>query len=304
MTFRLLLPLVLLLLSAAGCTRVEPAQTPVVARSASAFSLWRSRVADRFTRDEWKEFDAVLQELRLQIMGDRAATGSEAIEAELHRRIDGHTFQAVLKRGLEAKQLRLDGMRVGLQQALETNAWLVTKPGDGGSAQYLAELRARQQQRLAGVLGELAATDARLVALGGNALPPSRAAAAPATSPAPLARAEARRQITAMIEESRTSAQMIHGLWPLQIDRDGASMTEEERADFQSQRAAAEADGQVAIPVRLRGRWWIFVAKPATPEFPTFVTENLTAVDRQEITAQWLELQAELWARRSAAKSL
>ena len=299
----LLLVITGLSLLGSGCLRSDPHQIRIVAKSAWAFGNWRSREAGSLTLDQWREFDAMIQEIRLRIMGERKATGSVAIDQAMRERIDGRTVGEALRLGCEAKQLRFDRLRVELQQAVHANAWLVTRPGDRESAEYIADFRQRQLQRLDGIVAEFAATEKRLVELDGSPLPPGRAAAMPAVSPAPLSRTEARQHIAQMFQEKRGAAQFKFGPYPLKIDREGAGMPEAERATFLRQRAEAEGAGRVVIPVWLKPRWWLYEGAERSPQFPAFVTANLSAADRREIAGWWQDLQAEIWARRAAKDS-
>lgn len=283
-----------------GCAPEDRHQIRVEARSDAAFASWRAKVDPRFRLDDWREFDAILQELRLEIMAKRQASGHDAIEAALRTLIDGRTFGEVLRRGYEAKSVRVDRERADLQQVLHTNAWLVTKPGDRSSSDYLAGLRERQQRRLAGVLADQAAAEKRIVELGGKVPAPSRAAEAPPADPPPLSAAEGRQHFAAMLGETRTTALLRLGSAPLTIDREGAGLPEDERAEFLQRRATAAAAGRITLAVRLHDRWWTYEGPAAGPELPAFVTAHFTTADREEVTRQWQDLQAELWARRSA----
>ena len=245
-------------LGVSGCTRTEPHLTPVVATSDQAMASWRSRVDGRFTLDEWREFDAMIQEVRLRVRSEGEATGHDPIEDAMHRRVHGRTFRDVLKLGYESRLQRLEQDRIAMQQVLHTNSWLVTKPGDRESPRYLEGLRQRQQQRLDSILAEMETANQRLIALGGKWQPAVVAAVESPATPFPLKREDGRREIAAMIGEIRGAALMKFGAWPLSIDRDGARLPDDERAAFMRQRAAAEAEGRKMVPVRLKGRWWIY----------------------------------------------
>lgn len=154
------------LFAAAGCTRGDPRAAPIPAATAGEFSRWRVRTADRLTAEEWREFDAMLQEVRLRIMAERAASGSEAIEAELRTRIAGLTPHEVLVLGYQSRLRRLREEGAGLVRALEQNSRLMTKPGDTASERYLDDFSRRQMERFERVERETEATEARLRALG------------------------------------------------------------------------------------------------------------------------------------------
>jgi hypothetical protein len=287
----------------AGCSRGDPHLQPIDAHSDSAFAMWRMNAADHFTTDEWREFDAALQELRLEIMGGRDASGREAIEELLRARVNGHSYRDILVRAYRAKLQRLRPTRQALKSAVDGNALLVTKPGDTDSAKHLEELGARQQERLAKLDAEIDATEQRLIALGALSaaeLAEQNATRSREVAPAALSREEALAQIKSMMEEHRAVMLMKFAPWPVKIDHDGATLAGAARDEFREHRAAAATNGHVVIAVRLRSRWWIYDAPPEMPTFSRAAMTNLTEDDRREIMTKWLDLQAELWARQQA----
>lgn len=297
-------PLLVLAFLVGACSRGDPHAAPIGAADRGALAKWRMIAADRFTREEWREFEAALQELRLQVMAHREATGSEAIDDAVCRRIDGRTFREVLVLGCESKLERLEPVRNELKTALDTNALLVTQPGDREAQKHLEGFRQRQGERLAKLDAELSAAEERLAALGGR--PAGRTARAQPrdVSTAPLPRVEAKAQITELIENQRAAAILKYGAWPVKFDYEGAELPESDRAEFQARRAGAAGLRHAVIAVRVRGRWWIYDAPVGSPGFTTVVTENLTDADRREIEMRWSTLQAEIWARRQASEQL
>ena len=138
---------------------------------------------DRLSAEQWREFDAMIQEIKLRVMADKEATGSEGVEAAMRGRIHGRTFQEVLAMGYEFKLQRLEADRVELARAMDMNAQLITKPGDKASADPLETLRQRQQARLDRLIAEIAELERRLKDLGG---PRGAADAPPDAPPLPL----------------------------------------------------------------------------------------------------------------------
>lgn len=292
----------------AGCNRGDPHALPIEAASASGLGRWRIKAADRFTREEWREFDAVLQEIRLRVTAERQASGSEAVQEAMCSRIHGLTFREVLVLGHEATLLRLRPVRDELKRAVDTNALLVTKPGDRASASYLENLGARQMERLEKIDAEIALARRRLAELG--AAKPEGASGADEikkssdAAPPVLTRTEAMEHVAQMMREHREAGRLKFGAWPVKLDRDGSSLPETERAEFMARRAAAATKGRVVIAVRLRNRWWIYESAAESPSFARSVTENLTEADRRAIEEMWWSLQAELWARGEAQEQL
>jgi hypothetical protein len=303
-----LLLLAVAIAAVAGCERADPHASLVEATSGSGLGRWRIQAGERFTREEWREFDAALQELRLRVMAERQASGSEAVQEAMCSRINGLTFREVLVLGHEATLLRLRPVRDELKRAVDTNALLVTKPGDRASASYLENLSARQTERLEKIDAEIALARRRLVELG--AAKPEDASGADEikkssdAAPPALTRAAAMEHVAQMIHEQREAGRLKFGAWPVKLDRVGSSLPDRERADFTKRRAAAAANGRVAIAVRLRNRWWIYEGAAESPSFSGSVTANLTGVDRRAIDEMWWSLQAELWARREAQEPL
>lgn len=309
---RILVVVICAALVLGACGRTEPLATPVSATSMSGLGRWRIKQANRFTLEEWREFDAALQEIRLRVMADREASGSEAVEEAMCARINGRSVREVLVLGYEGRFARLQPVRDELKRSLEGNALLVTKPGDRASASYLDTLRGRQEEQLRKTEAEIAVAVQRLEALGARA--PVKEAASASTSAmanagvkdasAGLPRDEAREQIKQMLSEQRQLFLLKYGPWPVKIDRTGAALTGADRAAFEAARAAAPNKGHVVIAVHLRERWWIYDGPAESPTFSKTVTANLTVADRREIEELWSTLKAETWARRTAQEEL
>lgn len=285
-----------------SCQRGDPQARPLEAANPGRLATWRMKMAESFRPEEWREFDAALQEIRLRIMADREASGSEAIEAALCRRIDGRTFREVLILGDENKLARLDPVRRELKSAIDGNAKLVTKPGDDASAKYLDGYRARQEERLTKVDAEIAEAEQRLAAIGGPEwaakIAERQKTTAHAVAAAVLSRDEALDEIKTLLRAQHDAALLKYGGWPIKIERSAAGVPEENRADFVARQTAAATNGHVVLAMHLRERWWIYDDTTPPPTFSSSVLTNLTEADRQQIAEWWQNFHGELWARR------
>jgi hypothetical protein len=116
--------------------------------------------------EEWREFDAMLQELRLRIMSNREATGHDAIESALRSKINGATFREVLIVGLQAKIARLAGERDGVRRVMNGNAHRVGILEKFGDSAEFENARARQEKRLLAIDDEVRAAKRRLAEFG------------------------------------------------------------------------------------------------------------------------------------------
>ena len=295
----LCLSLLLVGLSSLSCTRPDPLTARVAAHDGAALARWRSQGAARFTGFDWREFDDALQEIRLGVMLGGHASGREPVESSLCGQVHGLTVREVLVLGHTAAFQRLERECADLQNFADANAWLVTKPGDAASANHLSAFRARQQQRLEHAKAGIENARRRIAALGGS-LEPSAPPPVSVTAQ-PLAREAARDEVQRMIHKLRAVGLLRFGAWPIRFDPEGARLPAELRAEYARQSAAARTAGRSITAVRHRGRWWIYDAACAPPDFPPFVTANLTAADRAEIGRDWVHLQAELWTREAAA---
>lgn len=281
-----------------GCNRGDPHQVAVEATSPATLAKWRMKMSDRFTRDEWREFEAALQDVRLRVMADREASGSAAVEEAMCGRINGHTLREVLAMGYGARLTRLRPVRDELKKAVEGNELIVTKPGDRESVRYLETLRERQLERLRKTEAEIAAAEQRLAALGGGA---AKVDAGESRLPErKLTREKALEEIRQLMRDQVDAAVMKYGAWPMKMDRDGAALAGADREDFLARRKAAKENGHTVIALRLRNRWWIFDEKVELPGFSKQVLGTLTEADRKEILEEWAGVQAVIWARKTA----
>ena len=296
---RALLTAVCLCVAGAGCARVEPLHSTIAAEDEASFSAWQRHVAAQFPTELQQEFADALQEMRYNISGMQEAFGHDAIQAALCKRIHAHTVSEVLLLGYDLKLKRLKSERDLLQQAINTNAHLITKPGDDSAASDLEHTRVQQQQRLDADNSEIQRVEGRVLAYGG-ASPSRDANAAPAAPLDTTPRGDALKQIAVMLQERRDASILKYGGWPVKIDRDGRGLNDDEHRDFLAKKTAGETRGQIVIPIRIKGHLMFFEGSSQAPTLPAFIVSNLTAADRRKFEEDWGNLDAELWARKEA----
>lgn len=159
-----------------GCRPSEPTEAVVSARSPIGFSMWQSRFATEASPELRQSLEAALQEIRLKVMGDREASGGEAIDAALREKIDGRPVREVLQRGWESRLHRLVPEHAALKDVITLNATLQTRPGDVASENHLVEVYRKQTARLEALAREIEAAERALAPLvkrtGRRLLPP------------------------------------------------------------------------------------------------------------------------------------
>ncbi len=159
-----------------GCQPRELAERVVTARSPIVFSIWQSRWAADAPPELRRTFEAALQDIRLQIMADREASGSEAVDAALRAKIDGRPVREVWQLGCESRLRRLRPQLAELERVIALNSLLQTRPGDDASEKYLVEVYRKQSARLEELSREIQAAEAELAPLlqrsGRRLLPP------------------------------------------------------------------------------------------------------------------------------------
>lgn len=283
----------------AGCERVEPHAVRIVAPDAPGLARWRRSVATRYSGAEWREFDGALQQIRAQVSATAKTRHPEAIEAATYAMIDGRTWREVQLLGAEAEVARLSALRAELKSNIDGNALLVTHGRDGDSARTLQEFRARQEERLRELDAQIATAQKRRAAFGG-AEPDAGAPSAAMTTARPLSRADARLEIDTIMASRRERAQVRFGASRVKFDHEGSALTGEVRDEFLAARTAAAQTGDAVVAVRVKNKWWIFTGSAKPPQFSAAVTANLTPADRATIERDWIELEAEVWAREQA----
>ncbi len=296
---RAFVPIACLGFALGGCARVDPAHTPIAAGDEVTLAEWQRTVASQLPAAQQQEFADALQEIRFRISARQEATGHDAIQAALCKHVDGRTVNEVVLLAADLKLQRLESEQSELQQAVNTNAHLLTRPGDQAGADYLERIRARQQQRLDGIAAEIERAKASIAAHGGTERPHPETA----TAAAPLekiSREDALKQMAVMLQERRDGGTLKYGAWPVRFDRDGSQLDGAERRSFLARKAALEPAGKIAIAVRIKGHWLTFEGLNQAPELPKFALASLTAEDRKKFEVDWVNVEAELWARKAA----
>lgn len=292
---------VALLLVFSGCDRTNPQERRVTAPDSDGFARWRRSVATRYSPQEWREFDAALQQIRARISATDSARG-DAIDTAVCSLINGRTWREIQLLGAEAELQRLNALRAELKSNIDGNALIVTRATDAESTRTLRDFRERQAQRLGDLDAQITAVTQRRAALGGAGM--TDEVLHPVTGTSALRRADALAEIDTLVAGRRARAQFRFGAWPVKFDRDGSLVTGEVRDEFLAARAAAAKTGDAVVGVHLKDKWWIFSGPAKPPQFSPAVLANLSAADRVAIERAWMDLEAELWARERAWEAL
>jgi hypothetical protein len=154
-----------------GCRPVDLLDEKVSARTPFHLMMWKAHIGKKQTSQEQQELEDMIQELSLSVMINKAASGSEGVDAAVRAEIDGVTLRELLLQGYRARQQRLDLEKTRLEVCIDANARLQTRPGDVPSADYLDHLREQQTARLETIARELRIANERLDQLGGSARP-------------------------------------------------------------------------------------------------------------------------------------
>jgi hypothetical protein len=287
----------LLLLAAPACTRTPIEDSKITAADTTEFFRWKRDAMNALSPERQRQLESTIEELRLDIMFKREASGHDAIEAAVCQRLNNLTVKQALLLGAQTKWQRLAAERDDLQRVINANAHLITKPGDETAALDLGEFRAKQQQRLDADARELPALEREIHELGGP--PPVFQSTTPATQPTAVTRAEALRQIDDLLQSRRNSAAGRYGPWPVKIDWEGTKLEGALRAEFLAKKSAGGGNGKVVIPVRLKNHWLLFEAPDQAPVLPEDVRAQLSAGEVGKFKHDWLEVEAELWAREA-----
>jgi hypothetical protein len=162
--------LVLIGLCWLGCRPADILDEEVSARTPFNLMMWRAHIGRKQTPQERQELDDMIQELSLQVMIKKTATGSDGVDAAVRAEIDGVTLREVLLKGQEAKQQRLDLEKTQLEVCIDANSLRRTRPGDAASVAYLRHYIGQQMARLETIDRDLQFTAERLAQLGGSTL--------------------------------------------------------------------------------------------------------------------------------------
>lgn len=285
-----------LLLVLAGCAKTDPMDAMIAAGDTTTFVRWKRDVVADFPPAVQQQFETVLQELRIDIQFKREVSGHDAIEAEVCKRLDQHSVKEALLMGLELKWHRLTAERGDMQRVIDANERIITKPGDEAAAAEVAEYRAKHQARADAAGLELKAVERDLVALGGKI--PAIVEAPPPSQRIAMSHNEARQQVAELIDGRRNAATARYGRWPVKIDWGGAELTEDKRAEFLAKKTADAREGKIIVPIRIKKIWLLFEGLDQAPALPTDVKSQLTPAELTAFKKDWLEVEAEIWARQ------
>ena len=156
----------------AGCG--GPLDQKVSAKSPAALASWRANIAGSSSAEHRRRVEDALQEIRMavaaererkRILGQPIAPGAEAVDIALAERVNGRRVGEMLQLGSELKVRRLSTELAGLEDAMNKNAQLITRPGDLESRHHLDGLRDRQKVRVDKYREELAAAQKELAPL-------------------------------------------------------------------------------------------------------------------------------------------
>ena len=169
------LPVLAVWLGLARCAPSDPLDRVVSVPTASRFAIWRSSVASDSSAATRQQVEAALQEIRIDAAADRQrrrilgepvqASGTEEVDEAVRSRVDGRPLREVVQLGCELRLRRLTNELKALEEAVDQNAQLVTRPGDGESRRHLEELRGRQLARVEKYREEIAAAERELAPL-------------------------------------------------------------------------------------------------------------------------------------------
>ncbi|MBI5766185.1 MAG: hypothetical protein HZA93_00200 [Verrucomicrobia bacterium] len=164
--------LALAVLLLVACGPRDPLERTVAAESANAFAMWRSQAGGYLNTAQLQEVDEAIKELKLQVMNNREATGTEAVETAMRAKIHGRSLRTLLRSAYEAKIKRLEVDLKGLAIATEQNSRLTTRPGDTESTAYLERFRQKQAGRREAAEQDLKSAQDKLKALGATTAQP------------------------------------------------------------------------------------------------------------------------------------
>src|SRR4051812_6065178 len=115
----------LALMAVLGCQPSDPLERTVVANSPSAFTSWRSRVANDASADLRRRVEEALAEIRLNVAAEREfkrakgeaiTAGSESIDEGLRDRVHGRPLREVVQLGYEMRVYRLTRELAALEE--------------------------------------------------------------------------------------------------------------------------------------------------------------------------------------------
>ncbi len=159
------------LLLLAGCTRTPPHRQPVEAETPLQLTLWRANLAQQLTPEEWRWFDAVVQEHKLRLMLAGRTTGAAAQDEAVRKIIHGRPLDEVMREGLQLrlgrKRDELAEMKTALARNEEKRA--LFKPAQTDLIRDFTHHQDELQRKIVRAEEEIAATRAALDAFDARA---------------------------------------------------------------------------------------------------------------------------------------
>ena len=146
-------------------TPSDPLERIIQARSAITFAMWQNRATSDFSAAKRKRFEEAFQEIRLKIMADREATGSEAIDAAFRSKIDGRPIREALQLGLESRLLRLRSEANALEGIIDQNTRLQQRQGNSQIREEFHAQLEKHNSRLRQVRADIDATEQEVAPL-------------------------------------------------------------------------------------------------------------------------------------------
>jgi predicted RNase H-like nuclease (RuvC/YqgF family) len=127
--------------------------------------MWRARLNEDLTREEWRWFEVAMQEFKFQLMLDQKVSGSAAIDTAVREKINGRSLTDVMREGLQAHLRRKTAERDELEAAIAINAKRRIRPENTTMLQELAAHQETLRRKLPALNNELAAVQAELARL-------------------------------------------------------------------------------------------------------------------------------------------
>jgi hypothetical protein len=162
------------LLALAACAARDPLERIVSAPTTGRLAAWRSHAASDYNADTFRRIEEALQEIRLSFAGERelkrqlgekVVGGADSLDESVRQRVDGRRLREVLQLGYELRVRRLKEELAGLEDAMDKNSQLVTRPGDLESKHHLEGLQERQRVRVEKYRADVTAAERELAPL-------------------------------------------------------------------------------------------------------------------------------------------
>jgi len=158
---------VFLAVGVAGCGPKDPLDEVLSATTPVDLTFRRSHFNRTLTPEQVRDFDQAIIELKYDIMAFDEAKGSDAITSAMLEKIHRLKIREIIGLGFSARLRRLEVDRAKLQQMLNHNTRLRTRPGDFESADFLKNVNTEQGRRLEKIIDDIEQIRSKLAALQG-----------------------------------------------------------------------------------------------------------------------------------------